>query len=317
MRNMEISLKAMRYFLTAVECGSIVGASKQLNVVPSAILAAVNQIETSFGLKLTIRHRSKGIAPTATGKLLMAKLQHLLDEYETMMSEGADLRSKLTGSLRIGYYAPIAPAFIPAIAGALLEGNTGIDIKFVECDNQTAQSGLINGTYDAVICVADAMHPQITFEPLTEVSAYLLMPENHRLTSKASVRIEDTSDENFVLLDLPVVSEYYGQMFETAGFSPNVISTASSVEMVRSLVGAGLGCSILHMRPATDISYAGQKVVALPFEPPLKPLQIALGYLPNNPRRLVSAFVEEMRSYFEGDDVQKFLVKPLCRHQII
>ena len=68
------------------------------------------------------------------------------------------------------------------------------------------------------------------------------------------------------------------------------------------------------MRPATDISYAGQKVVALPFDPPLKPLQIALGYLPNNPRRLVSAFVEEMRIYFEGDYVQKFLVKPQYRN---
>lgn len=307
---MDISLKAMRYFMTAVECGSIAGASKQMNVVPSAILTAVNQVEASFGLKLTIRHRSKGIAPTATGKLVMAKLQHLLDEYNTMMSEGVDLRSKLTGSLRIGYYAPIAPAFIPAIASSLLEGNTTVDIKFSECDNHTAQSGLIDGTYDAIICVAYAMHPQITFEPLTEVSAYLLTPDSHRLASKTSVCVEDISDENLILLDLPVVSEYYGQIFETAGFSPKVVSTASSVEMVRSLVGAGLGSSILHMRPVTDVTYAGQRVVAVPFVPPLRSLQISLGYLPNNQRRLVSAFVEAVHSYFKSEHVQKFLVKP-------
>ena len=312
---MDISLKAMRYFMTAVECGSIVGASKQMNVVPSAILAAVNQVEESFGLKLTTRHRAKGIAPTATGKLVMARLQHLLDEYDTMMSEGADLRSKLTGSLRVGYYAPIAPAFIPAIAGVLLKGNAGVDIKFSECDNHSAQSGLIDGTYDAIICVADAMHPQITFEPLTEVSAYLLTPDSHRLASKASVCVGDISDENLILLDLPVVSEYYGQIFETAGFSPKVVSTASSVEMVRSLVGAGLGSSILHMRPAIDVSYAGQQLAAVPFDPELKPLQIALGYLPNNQRRLVSAFVEEVRTYFKNKDVQKFLVKVPCRNQ--
>lgn len=307
---MDVSLKAMRYFMTAVECGSIAGASKKLNVVPSAIFTAVNQVEEAFGLKLTLRHRSKGITPTATGLIVMKKLEHLLDEYETMMSEGADLRNKLTGSLRVGYYAPIAPAFVPAIASALLKGNDGVDIKFTECDNHSAQSGLIDGTYDVIICVADSMHPQLVFEPLTEVSAYLLVPEEHRFSARNSVKVDSLADEKLVLLDLPVVSEYYGQLFERAGVAPNVIATASSVEMVRSMVGEGIGCSILHMRPSTDITYAGQRVIALPFDPPMKPLQIALGYLPDNPRRLVSAFVSEIRNYFEQDDVKKFLVTP-------
>ncbi|MEP2980899.1 MAG: LysR family transcriptional regulator [Lentilitoribacter sp.] len=305
---MDVSLKAMRYFMTAVECGSIAGASKELNVVPSAIFTAVNQVEDAFGLKLTLRHRSKGITPTATGLIVMKKLQHLLDEYETMMGEGADLRTKLTGSLRVGYYAPIAPAFVPVITSKLLKGNSGIDVKFIECDNHTAQSGLIDGTYDVIICVADAMHPKITYEPLTEVSAYLLAPEGHRLSTLKNVSAKHLKNENLVLLDLPVVSEYYGHLFETAGISPNVIATATSVEMVRSMVGQSIGCSILHMRPATDVSYAGQRVVALPFDPPLKPLQIALGFLSDNPRRLVSTFIEETRAYFAGDEVQKFLV---------
>ena len=306
---MDVTLKAMRYFLTAVECGSIAGASKKMNVVPSAIFTAVNQVEEAFGLQLTLRHRSKGITPTATGLIVMKKLQHLLDEYDTVMGEGADLRSKLTGSLRVGYYAPIAPAFVPAITSTLLEGNTGIDIKFTECDNHSAQLGLIDGTYDVIICVANAMHPQITFEPLTEVSAYLLTSETHPFASQTSVDAKNLANEKLVLLDLPVLSEYYGQLFEAAGVSPDVIATSSSVEMVRSMVGQGIGCSVLHMRPATDISYAGQRVVAVPFDPPLEPLQIALGYLPDNPRRLVSAFVNEISNYFEGDDVQKFLVK--------
>lgn len=306
---MEVSLKAMRYFLTAVECGSIAGASKQMNVVPSAIFTAVNQVEEAFGLQLTLRHRSKGITPTATGHIVMKKLQHVLDEYDTMMSEGADLRTKLTGSLRIGYYAPIAPAFIPAIATKLLKGNKGVDIKFTECDNHSAQLGLIEGTYDVILCVANAMHPQITFEPLTDVYAYLLAAQTHKFALRKSISAKELADEELVLLDLPVVSEYYGQLFEAAEVSPNVIATASSVEMVRSMVGEGVGSSVLHMRPATDISYAGQSVVAIPFDPPLEPLQIALGYLPDNPRRLVSAFVREIREYFELGNVKKFLVQ--------
>ena len=136
---MDISLKALRYFMAAAECGSLTEASKKMHVVPSAILAAVNQVEEAFGLQLTIRHRSKGIAPTSTGKIIMARVQHLLDEYEALMSQGAEMRTQLIGTLRVGYYAPVAPAFLPSIAQNLLAYNPRVEIKFIECDTHSAQ----------------------------------------------------------------------------------------------------------------------------------------------------------------------------------
>ena len=305
---MDTTLKALRYFMAAVECGSITEASKKMHVVPSAVLAAVNQVELSFGLKLTTRHRSKGLAPTATGQILIAKIQNLLDEYEALMSEGADLRTQLTGTLRVGYYAPAAPAFMPGIVGKLLEGNSGVDIKFIECDNHTAQTGLTSGAFDVILCVAESMKPEVTYETLAVVQAYLLVPAGHPYAARPSVSLADLAGQKLILLDLPAVSEYYGLALKDAGISPEVVSTATTVEMVRSLVGAGFGCSILHMRPETDISYAGQRVVAMPLDPPLRPLQIVMGHLADNPRRLVRAFVEETRRYFSQSEAEKLLV---------
>ena len=305
---MDTTLKALRYFMAAVNCGSITKAAKQMNVVPSAVLAAVIQVEESFGLQLTMRRRSKGISATATGKVLVNRIQHLLDEYETLMSEGVDLREKLTGTLRVGYYAPIAPAFIPRIASKLLNGNPGIDIKFINCDNHTAQAGMISGAFDVILCVAESMKPDVTYETLTVVSPYILAPANHSFAEQGSVSIANLVEQKLILLDLPVVSEYYGRIFNEAGITPEIVCTATTVEMIRSLVGAGLGCSILHMRPETDISYAGPPVVALPLDPPLRPLNIVLGHLADNPRRLVKAFVEETRQYFASSEATRLLV---------
>lgn len=305
---MDTTLKALRYFMAAVECGSITEASKKANVVPSAVLAAVNQVEESFGLKLTTRYRSKGLAPTATGQILIAKIRHLLDEYEALMSEGADLRSQVTGTLRVGYYTPVAPAFMPRIVDKLLEGNSGVDIKFIECDNQTAQSGLTSGAFDVTLCVAESMKPEVTYETLAVVHAYILAPASHPFAERPNVSLADLADQRLILLDLPAISEYYGLALKDAGVSPEVVSTATTVEMIRSLVSAGLGCSILHTRPETDISYAGQRVVHVPLDPPLRPLRIVMGYLADNPRRLVKAFVEETRAYFSQSEAKKLLV---------
>jgi DNA-binding transcriptional LysR family regulator len=64
---MKLSIKAMHYFVTAVDERSIVQAARLLNVVPSAVSVAIDAVEAEFGLKLIQRFPSKGIQPTASG----------------------------------------------------------------------------------------------------------------------------------------------------------------------------------------------------------------------------------------------------------
>lgn len=66
--------------------------------------------------------------------------------------------------------------------------------------------------------------------------------------------------------------------------------------------------SLLHVRPETDVTYAGDTVAGVPIFPPPGSLKIVLGHLPDNPRRLVKAFVDHVRAYFASDDVKRLLV---------
>lgn len=206
--NGDISLKALRYFMAAIREGSITEAAQVVNVVPSAVHTAINQVEAAFGLQLTIRSRSKGVSLTATGQQMVAKIQNLLDEYDSLMREGGDMRTQLTGTLRVGYYAPAAPAFMPGVIRKMLAENDEVSVKFFECDNQSAQDGLISGAYDVIVCVANAMKPGITYETLLEVPAYALVPAFHPFAMRTNISMRDLSDQKIVLLDLPVVSEY-------------------------------------------------------------------------------------------------------------
>lgn len=311
---MDTSLKALRYFMAAAEHGSISEAARRMHVVPSAVLAAVNQVEEAFGLQLTTRHRSKGIAPTATGKILMGRIQHLLDEYELLITQGAEMRTQLVGTLRIGYYAPVAPAFLPALVADLLQGNPRVEIKLIECDTHTAQAGLLAGDFDVILCVAETLAPGVTYETLIEVPAYLLVPEAHAFAKRDSVALAEIEAEPMVLLDLPVVSDYYSRVFNEAGVAPKIVGTATTLEMVRSLVGAGVGLSLLHMCPNTEVTYAGDRVVGIPLHPAPGPLRIVMGHLPDNPRRLVTAFTDKVRHLFAEGGGRRYLVTERPTH---
>ncbi|WP_282608647.1 LysR family transcriptional regulator [Pelagibius sp. Alg239-R121] len=304
------SLKALRYFHTALEHNSISRAAESLNVVPSAVSAAIEQVEQDFGLQLVTRMPSKGIQPTATGKLLLVKVRHLLEEYENLIAEGGDLRTALTGSLNVGYYAPVASAFLPAISARLTKDSNAISLRFHECDNETAQAGLLNGTYDVILFVSEDLKPGIDCAPLITVPPYALVARDHKLAGRKSIAPTDLSEEPLVLLDRPFAGEYYRSIFTQAGLTPRIAATGTTHEMVRGLVGAGVGSAILNMRPMTEVSYAGDLLRCIPLSSEVRPLQLVMGYLPGNPRRLVKAFIGECQQYFASKLAQRLIVTP-------
>ncbi|MEE4239571.1 MAG: LysR family transcriptional regulator [Anderseniella sp.] len=305
---MRVSIKAFRYFLSAASHGSIARAAEEMNVVPSAISSAIEQVESEFDLKLVHRSPAKGITPTAAGIKLMKRVQHLVDEYDSLMRDGAELRTSLSGSLSIGYYAPVAPAFVPAIAAPIMRDNPHVSMSFIACDNDRAQSGLLAGEFDLIVFVAANVLSGIEYEELLTTPPYLLVSAEHRFASGKPVRLSDLHNEPLVLLDLPFTSQYLRGLLEEAGITPRIAATASTTEMVRSLVGVGIGISILNMRPLTDVSYAGDKLLAVPLAGSATPLRLVLGHLGGSQRRLAETFAKACREYFACNAANQLIV---------
>ncbi|MEM7293318.1 MAG: LysR family transcriptional regulator [Pseudomonadota bacterium] len=305
---MSASITALRYFLTAIDRGSIAKAAAHLGVVPSAVASAIEKVEETFDLKLVQRYPAKGIESTATGAALTQKIRYVVEEYDNLIKEGTELRASLSGNLSIGYYAPVAPAFMPDIVRDLVSDNPKVKVKFTECDNNRVQVGLLNGEFDLIIFVAETVPTGVEYETLIEVPLYLLVSSDHQFANRNAVGLSELVDQNLILLDLPFSNEYYRRMLESNGVDPRIVATASTTEMVRSLVGAGVGCSILNMRPVIDLSYAGDPLVSIPISDANESLTLALGVLGGGRRRLIQAFVDACRSYFQQTSVQRLVV---------
>lgn len=304
---MAISLKAMEYFTTALRHGSISKAAAELNIAASAIGAAIDQVEAAFDLTLTIRQRSRGITANASGRQVAQKFERLLEDYAAVLTEGVDLKQALSGTLRVGYYAPIAPAFLPAILASFIPDGHDITLHIDECDNNSAQDGLLNGTYDVVLFVSEDVRPAVDFDVLIAAPAYCLVPSGHSFAKQASVTLAQIASQPLVVLNRPVAAAYYQSLFDANEIT--VAAYANSTEMVRSLVGAGHGCAVLNMQPLTTQSYSGAKLVGVPISDPLPPLTLSIGYNKTRPRRLVQDFVYACRTHFTHAGPQQCIVE--------
>lgn len=308
MDDLRLSLRLLRAYMVAVECGSITGAAETLNVAPSAVAAALDRVEAEFGASLVVRARARGITATPAGRALAARIKPLIEGYSDVMQQGYALNQGLRGTLHVGYYAPVAPAFLPRILQELSHESPELRFDLQECDNITAQSGLLDGTLDAAIFAGDDLLAGVETRPLMDLPPYVLAPDGHPLGTRRDLRLADLRDLPLILLDLPVAGAYVRRLLRAADVSPRVVATCSSVEMVRSLVGAGAGVAVLNMRPRTAQSYAGDTLQTLRLRDG-EPLHLVTGRAAGTPRRLVQEFQDRLHAWFAGPQAQDLITR--------
>ncbi|MFY0661295.1 MAG: LysR family transcriptional regulator [Shimia sp.] len=297
---MTLSLRAMRYVQAALKHCSITGAAEVTHVTPSAIAAALDQAEAVFGMALVTRARAKGIFPTAAGRDVGRRIDDLLERYDELLTSVSDLHSDISGNLRIGYNAPIAPAFLPHLAAQMQEANPGVTFTLTEGDNNSVQTGLIDGQFDVILFVEELPNLQIETRPLIYAPTYCLCPTDHLLAQHATVTVSQIVAERLILLDRPAARGYYLDLLEQNGGELHIVATANSTEMVRSLVASKVGISLLNMKPWDLPTYAGPDIRILPIQDHSCGVTLSLGFSPGPKRKLVQTFVESCVTFFDG-----------------
>lgn len=305
---MRLSLRAMRYIQAALQQGSISAAAEVMNVAPSAIATALTQAEETFGMVLVTRARAKGVFPTTAGREVQRRIEDLLERYDNLLTDISDLRAGVSGTLAIGYNAPIAPAFLPAITSRLLQAHPDVTLSFFEGDNTSVRAGLIDGLFDVILFVEEVPNPQVATRPLIFAPTYCLCPAHHRLARQSSASIVDIAREPLILLDRPAARSYYMELLTQSGAPFRIAATTNSTEMVRSLVAEGLGVSLLNMRPRDIPAYAGKRVQCVPLAGVSNGAQLSLGFAPGPNRLSTQRFIEVCTAFFEEPDGADFIV---------
>jgi DNA-binding transcriptional LysR family regulator len=306
---LRLSLRALRAFALTVEQGSISGAAAALNVAPSAVSALLDQVEGEFGATLLIRSRARGVVATAEGRRMAARFRHLLEDYAEVIEDGHEIANGMSGSLRVGYYAPVAPAFLPGILTPLMQSNPGLKVDLQETDNDSAQERLLSGDLDIILFAGQDRRAGIETHALLDLPPYVLVPAGHPLATQDRSTLQKVATYPLVELNRPLARPYVSQLFTDQNLNPEVIARANTTEMVRSLVGAKLGVAILAMRPRTQTSYAGNRLSAIPLDPGLPHLQLVSGKIPGQNRRLVSAFIDALHDWANSPSALDFSVR--------
>lgn len=305
--NPSITLRQLWHFVTAAEAGTISAAARQLHMAPSAISMSLAELERLAGTQLAVKRKAHGLTLTSAGQVAFTQARQILDLADELVHLSGDDRTRVRGPLTVGCYMPLAPAVIPQMLRAFAEACPEVDVNFVEGYHDDLQDQLLSGAVDVAFLYDAGLGPDIRTISLLSVRPYLILSDDHPLAGEDHVALQDVAQDPVILFNAPPISTRVLDLFRDAGITPEVRHRSRSYATVRSLVGAGMGFTVLLQRPELDLSYEGLRVVSKPLTQEVEPVPyVALAWSREmRPNARTRAWLDVAVQTFRDDDVAR------------
>ncbi|WP_374330857.1 LysR family transcriptional regulator [Aestuariivirga sp.] len=293
------TLRQVEYAVAIWDHGSVAAASAHLGVAQPTLSASLAKLEEQVGLQIFIRHHAQGVSPSPAGLRFLAEARNLLTHAQDLQRDTLAAGTAVEGQLSLASFATIAPSFVPPLIKGFMSQHPKVSVRMAEGTQDELYAGLRGGAFDLALLYDVDMPEEFAVTPLASFAPHVLLPGAHRLTRLKNVPLIALKDEPFVLLDIAPSRTYFTRILENAGLTPTVAFSSPSLEVVRGLVGQGLGYSILVTRPFGDHSYAGEALAVRPIADEVERGVIALAALKQMRKtRLVSAFEAHCVEFF-------------------
>lgn len=258
---MPLSLKQIRYFITAADTGQVSLAAIALNVSQSAVTAAVKQLEEDLNAVLFKRLPS-GVSLTMEGARFLQHARNIMAAVNAAARAPLTEDTALTGTVRIGVSYTVAGYFMPRHYARFVRSYPRMKAELYELPRDAIEGGLRDGSLDLAVMLVSNLQDRkrLAHEVLMRSRRRLWLPVEHRLLAAETITLEDVAQEPYVMLTVDEASQTATRYWKPTGLRPNVVFKTSSVEAVRSMVADGIGITILSDMVYRSWSLEGQRI---------------------------------------------------------
>ena len=185
-------------------------------------------------------------------------------------------REAADNALSVSCFHSFAPYILPRLVQGLASSRPEARVNLIEGDQRRIQESLLSGESEVGLLYDIDITPDLDTNPLTQLIPYVLLAEGHPLADKTEVTPKDLEGFPMVLLTAPPSRNYFTAILTDAGITPNIAFQSANFEMVRGMVGHGLGYALLATKPAAMMTYDGAPLISRPLKAEFAPSQVVI-----------------------------------------
>lgn len=271
-----ITLTELRYVVAVADTGHFGRAADRCYVSQPTLSAGVKKLEATLAVRLFER-AAKRVRPTAVGERVVERARAILSELQTLGDVARGDRELLGGTLRLGVIPTLGPYVLPWLVPPLQKEFPRLRLMLREGMTALLIEELAQHRLDAALVALPVAAPGLQSVALFDEPFQVLAPARHALAGRTRVRENDLRGEHVLLLtEGHCLREHALAICGTDGAGATGDDfRATSLETLRQLVAAGLGCTLL---PALAVAalVTTPAVVARPFTKPAPYRRIGL-----------------------------------------
>ncbi len=246
-----LSLRDLEYAVAVDELRHFGRAAEHCGVSQPALSEQVRKLEGLFGFPLFERSK-RGVAPTPRGEALLWQAGLVVREARGLLDMAQAEAGLLTGTLRLGVIATLGPYYMPRVLRDVRERFQELVLRVQEGRTAELIEALQLGRLDAVLVALPAVAEHLQGEALFDEPFRLACPSGHRLESLPRIRLEDLAGPDLLLLEEGHCLRNQALALCHMRWQGQEVRFASSLEMLRHMIAAGEGYSLLPLLAVQD-----------------------------------------------------------------
>jgi DNA-binding transcriptional LysR family regulator len=238
-----LNLDYLQSFLIVIECGSFSAAAERLQLSQPAVSLQVRQLEKTLNATLIERVGRKA-RPTAAGVALLAHAQQVNAAVASAGDAVAHHNTGTAGRVRLGTGATACIFLLPPILRELRTELPALEITVTTGNTAEIVKAIEDNTIDIGLVTMPVSGRSFEITPVLNDEFVLIAPHDMPLPARITPAVLATKP---VLLFEPGgnTRRIADEWLVRGGVSPKPLMSLGSVEAIKEMVRAGLGCAIL------------------------------------------------------------------------
>jgi LysR family hca operon transcriptional activator len=296
-----MELRHLRYFVAVAEEGSLTtAAERRLHTSQPSLSRQIRDLEHQVGAELLSRS-VHGVELTDAGKAFLGHARLALIQVDAAIEAARKAAHPARKTLAIGFQTGHEMNWLPRAMRVLHNELKDIQVTVTSDYSPDLAEALVRGRLDLAFLRVEPGY-DLEYHVVDREPLIVLMPSDHRLTARESVRPQDFLGEIFIGGSnkgnvLHAVTEDY---LRRAGLDIKLDHGVDNLAMAMSLVASTRGLALM---PAYAKNLLPWSVVSRPLEGETPTIELAVGCSKSNTSPTLKLFLsrlEELRAPHEA-----------------
>ena len=284
-----MELRHLRYFIAVAETGSLtVAAERRLYTSQPSLSRQIRDLEEEVGAELFSRS-ARGVELTAAGKAFLDHARLALSQVDAA-TEAARRASQPTKQVfALGFLTGQEMTWLPRAMQVLRDELPKIDVTVSSLYSPDLADAVARGKLDLAFLRAEPGF-DLDYRVVSREKLIVLMPSDHPLTERTSIRPEDFKGQPFILATnkATVLNQVILRYLRDNAIEVTPEHGVDNLAMAMSLVASTRGLALL---PEYANNLLPWSVVSRPLEGEAPTVDLVIGYSRSNTSPVLQLFL--------------------------